>query len=174
MQRLAIDQDQVLADLLGEWVARYNYDYNDNLKPDDVIHWNWDGLVKPECGDKIYSYLDDPELFENLPIIDGSQQVVEELSKYYEIFVVTAPWNAENVVPKSKWLKQHFDFIPETNYVFTRNKSIVYADWLLDDKAQNFVGFSGTGLLFDAPHNRDVDGWIRLCNWQEVREWFLG
>jgi len=172
-KRIAFDQDQVLADLLTEWVSRYNTEYNDNLRPEDIKNWNWHNLVKPECGKKIYNYLDDPNLFENLPCVDGSQETLYELSKHYEIFVVTAPWNIGNVKPKYKWLKKNFPFINEKNYVFTRNKSVVNADWLVDDKEENFHGFKGTPILYDAPHNRNVSGYIRLMNMKEVKEFFM-
>lgn len=172
-KRLAVDQDQVLADLLTEWVSRYNYDYNDNLKPNEITEWNWSHIVKPECGDKIYSYLDDPDLFLNLPVIKDSQSVLEQISNKYEIFVVTAPWNYENIKPKWLWLKKHFDFIPEKNYVFTRTKSIVNADWLIDDKPANFSGFQGEALLFDAPHNQNETEYTRVLNWKEIELFFL-
>lgn len=171
-KRIAVDQDQVLADLLGEWLYRYNNDYNDNLQKDQISTWDWHKLVKPECGKKIYSYLDDPDIFESLNVIDGSQEVVEELSERYEIFVVTAPWNINNVIPKYRWLKRHFPFIDERNYVFTRNKSIVGANWLIDDKVANFKGFNGISLLFDAPHNQTEKGYTRMLNWKMIRDYF--
>jgi len=170
--RIAIDQDQVLADLLSEWLRRYNNDYNDNLKKEQVNHWNWHDLVKPECGKKIYDYLDDPDLFESLPVIEDAQEVVKELSEKFDIFIVTAPWNMNNVIPKYKWLKKHFSFLDDRNFVFTRNKSIIDAEWLIDDKPSNLDDFAGSCILFDAPHNRDVTKYMRVLNWEEVREYF--
>lgn len=171
-QRIAIDQDGVIANLLSEWVKRYNFDYSDNLDPSQIPLWNWDALTKPSCSKKIYDYLDDPELFENLPVIKDSQEVIHELSKRYEIFIVTAPFNLNNIVAKAKWLKKHFDFISEKNYVFTRNKGIVNAEYLIDDKAANFNGFEGYGLLYDAPHNKDEKGFRRMNSWLEIGQWF--
>jgi 5'-nucleotidase len=172
-KRIAIDQDQVVADILQEWLRRYNYDYNDTLTPEQIVEWNWDHIVKPECGKKIYTYLDDPELFANLQLIDESQEAIYELSKNYEIFFVTAPFNPNNVVPKHEWLRRYFSFVPERNYVFTRNKSIVRANWLIDDKPGNFIDFYGEGLLFDAPHNQKYTGEERrFYNWQEIVFYF--
>ena len=171
-KRLAIDMDQVICDLLTVWIDRYNNDYGDNLKKEDITEWNWHHLTKPECGKKVYEYLDDQNMFENLPVIEGSQEVVKELSEKYEILIVTAPWNVYNVIPKYKWLKKHFAFIDERNYVFTRNKSLVKADWLIDDKAKNFEGFVGQGLLYDAPHNKNENRYPRMKNWEEIRNYF--
>jgi 5'-nucleotidase len=172
MLRIGIDQDGVVANLHDEWLRRYNYDYNDCLKTEDITYWNWHDLTVKDCREKIYTYLDDPEIFASLSVIEGSQEVIQKLSNKYEIFFITSPFNPNNVVPKHNWLKKHFDFIPEDNYVFTRNKSIAHTDWLIDDKAANFKGFKGVGLLFDAAHNQDEKDYFRVKNWREVEQYF--
>jgi 5'-nucleotidase len=172
LKRIAIDQDQVIADLVTPWLAMYNNDYNDNLVPKDVKNWNFDNIVKESCGKKIYDYLDDSQLFRNLPVIENSQRVVRELSKNFEIFIVTSPWNSANVIPKTDWLKEHFPFLDENNFVFTKNKGIVRADYMIDDKPANLDNFSGTGLLFDVPHNQKEDRYIRLYDWLDVDRYF--
>lgn len=167
-KRIAIDQDQVLADLLGEWLQRYNNDYNDDLVKDDIKHWEWHDIVKPKCGRKIYDYLDSVDIFENLKVIENSIDAVKELSHIYDIFVVTSPWNMNNIKPKYDWLKQHFPFIDDKNYVFTKNKSIISADFMIDDKPENLEDFKGYKILFDAPHNQDISVFYRVKDWNEI------
>ena len=58
---VAVDVDDVCADLLTEWLYRYNLEYEDNLTVADVDRWDLSEQVKPECGKKIYNYLRDPE-----------------------------------------------------------------------------------------------------------------
>ncbi|MFB5759001.1 5' nucleotidase, NT5C type [Paenibacillus medicaginis] len=171
---LAVDQDNVIADLVAEWVRRYNEDYNDNLKPEDINAWNWSHLCKPECGDKIYEYMDDPTLFESLSVIENSQEVLKELNYTYGIYIVTSPFNLNNIVPKYKWLKKHFSFLDEDKFVFTRDKSIIAADYLIDDKPKNLENFRGKKMLFTAPHNSNEDRFYRVNNWEEIRETLLG
>ncbi|WP_431785854.1 5' nucleotidase, NT5C type [Paenibacillus lactis] len=172
-KRLGVDQDNVIADLLSEWVRRYNNDYNDTLTPEQVDCWNWHHLCKPECGTKIYTYMDDPDLFLNLPVMEGSQEVLRELSYTYDVYIVTAPFNPNNVVPKYKWLKKHFPFLDEEKFVFTRDKSIVKAEYLIDDKPKNLETFQGTRILYTAPHNLDEERFYRVDNWDEIREILL-
>lgn len=171
-KRLAVDQDNVIADLVAEWVRRYNYDYSDNLKPEQINAWNWDHLCKPNCGKKIYDYMDDPELFANLPVIENSQEVLLELTHTYDIYIATAPFNINNVVPKNNWLLKHFPFLDTDKFVFTRDKSIIHTDYLLDDKPSNLEGFIGNKILFSAPHNTNENRFERVNNWLEVREYF--
>ncbi|OZB98085.1 hypothetical protein [Paenibacillus sp. XY044] len=172
-KRLAVDQDNVIADLLSYWVDRYNKDYNDNLKPEQVNAWNWHHLCKPECGEKIYTYMDEPDFFLNLPVMEGSQEVLKEMNLIYDIYIVTAPFNMRNVLPKYEWLKSHFPFLDSGKFVFTRDKSIINADYLIDDKPSNLEHFSGSKILFDAPHNQNEDKYYRVKTWNEVREILL-
>ncbi|MNK43738.1 putative 5'(3')-deoxyribonucleotidase [compost metagenome] len=172
-KRLAVDQDNVIADLLSEWVRRYNLDYNDNIKPEQVNAWNWSHLCKPECGDKIYSYMDDQDLFLSLPVMEDSQEVLKELNYIYDIYIVTAPFNINNVVPKYTWLKKHFPFLDPDKFVFTRDKTIINAEYLIDDKPSNLEGFQGHKIMYDAPHNKDENRFYRVNNWIEVKDILL-
>lgn len=171
--RIAVDQDQVLADLLGYWLDLYNNDYNDNLYRHEVTGWDIEKYVKPECGLKIYDYLNDPQTFYNLPVIEYSQDVLRELNEYFEIFVVTSPWNMNNVLPKYKWLKKHFSFLDEHNFVFTKNKSIINTYALIDDSPKNLETFGGRKVLFDAPHNHKESRFTRASDWLKARDILL-
>lgn len=53
------------------------------------------------------------------------------------------------------------------------DKSIIAADFLIDDNARHFERFSGQGLLFSAPHNVFETRYPRLNSWQDVRMRFL-
>ncbi len=175
MNRIAVDQDQVLADLLGEWIKRYNIDYNDTLTPEDIKCWNLCKYVKSDCGRDIYNYLKDEDLYRNLEIIEDSQEVLYEISKKYEIFIVTAAMEMPSSFKgKYEWLRKHFDFIPSKNIVFCGDKSIVNADYLIDDAVHNLETFKGEGLLFSAPHNLNENRFRRVNGWREIRELFLG
>jgi len=59
------------------------------------------------------------------------------------------------------------------NFVFCGDKSILRADYLIDDSYRHFERFHGTGILFSAPHNARVKGFRRVSSWREVEEFFL-
>jgi 5'(3')-deoxyribonucleotidase len=74
--------------------------------------------------------------------------------------------------PKYRWLQRHFAFIPPQHYVFCGNKSILRADYLIDDLPRNLERFTGQGLLYTAPHNLTATGHARVNNWLEVQTYF--
>ena len=107
-------------------------------------------------------------------MIKDSQEVIKELSAHYEIYIVTAAMEfPASLAPKYQWLKKHFSFLNEKNFVFCGDKSIIHADYLIDDTPSNLEAFQGKGMLFTAPHNTNATGYTRLNNWKEVADYFL-
>lgn len=58
------------------------------------------------------------------------------------------------------------------NIVFCGSKSILNADYLIDDNARHFEKFNGEAILFSAPHNKHVTGFHRVKNWLEIESFF--
>ncbi len=73
-----------------------------------------------------------------------------------------------SLLHKHEWLAEHFPFIPWKNIVFCGDKSIINADYLIDDHAHHFKHFRGQGILFSSPHNLNEDWNPRVNNWKEV------
>ena len=96
------------------------------------------------------------------------------LIHWLQVFIATAAMEFPNsFLDKYQWLQRHFPFIEWRNFVFCGDKSILNADYLIDDNAYNFDGFRGQGLLFDAPHNALETRYRRVHSWQEVGELLL-
>ena len=74
---------------------------------------------------------------------------------------------------KFNWLKQHLPFIPWTHIVFCGDKSIIGTEYLIDDAERNLKTFTGTPLVFTAPHNAHLQEYTRFNNWQDVADYFL-
>jgi len=69
---IAVDVDGVIVDLVTPWLRRYNLDYNDDLTPESIQDWEVDKFVKIECGERIYKYIENPDIYyEALPIKDS-------------------------------------------------------------------------------------------------------
>jgi len=167
MKIIAVDVDGVVAENHVEWLARYNRDYNDTLTKDDWISWGIDKFVKPECGLKIYNYLKDPTLYDNIKPISGALETINDLSKKYRIIYVTAtPIEASGV--KYNWLKKYNFITRIQDYVECSDKSLILADYLIDDNIDNIKTFSGVGYIFTQPWNINWYWPFRIDSWEEV------
>jgi 5'(3')-deoxyribonucleotidase len=76
---------------------------------------------------------------------------------------------------KYDWMKENFSFISWHNIVFCGDKSIIKADYMIDDRLKNLKNFEGKAIVFTAPHNlRDeYEPFTRANNWKEVEKLLL-
>ena len=54
--------------------------------------------------------------------------------------------------------------------MFCGDKSIIRADYMIDDHGNNLRTFQGTGVLFTASHNLHEQDFVRVNDWLEVRD----
>lgn len=173
MKRIAIDMDEVIADFIPKQLALYNRDYNEKISVEDLYGQKLREL-RPQLKQEITNYLTDPTFFRDLTVMKDSQEVIKELNEHYEIFITTAAMEfPTSFSAKYEWLKEHFSFLSDMNFVFCGDKSIINADYLIDDNVRHFERFSGQGILFTAPHNVNQTGYVRVNNWNDVKGYFL-
>jgi 5'(3')-deoxyribonucleotidase len=174
MQRIAIDMDEVIADFLTKYVSAYNAEFQGAITKEQLMGLHLSEIVDEAHRPRLQEFMRDETFFSDLPVMPGSQEVIRELMNQYEIFITTAAMEVPaSFAAKYEWLGKHFPFIPHTHIVFCGDKSILHADFLIDDTARHFKRFRGEGILFTAPHNIHVTGYRRVKDWQEVREMFL-
>jgi 5'-nucleotidase len=173
-KRIAIDMDEVTADALSRHLDLYNAEFKTALTPDHMQGRLLREVVPVEHRIRTEELVRNVGFFKDLGIMRDSREVIRELQEHYDIFITTAAMEFPNsFVEKYEWLGVHFPFIPWTHIVFCGDKSIIAADYLIDDHVRNFKEFRGEGILFTAPHNIHVTGYRRAANWAEVRQMFL-
>ena len=151
--RVGIDLDNVLNDLNVKWIERYNNDYNDYLKPQQVNSWFIHRYTKNGFG--IYNYLKDTDLLEELEPTKDSKMYLELLNKLdypkFELFVVTAT-DYNNIKNKIDWINKYFKGVfSSSNIIMTKRKELINVDILVDDAAHNLVSFPNHKILFKQP-----------------------
>jgi 5'-nucleotidase len=172
--RIAVDMDEVLADTMAgelEWLHR---EYGHRLTPEQTAGRPLTDFIPEEHYRRLEEVLSEGNFFADLPVMDGSRSTMLELTGKHEVFIATAAMEYPgSFAAKFQWLAHHFPFISPSQIVFCGDKSILSADYLIDDNDRNFRGFRGQGLLFSAPHNMNVTGYPRVNGWIEVRRMFL-
>jgi 5'-nucleotidase len=173
VRRICVDMDEVMADTLSEHLRRYNQEFDESITPEDLTGKGLWEVTPLDRQQQLRAFLDAEDFFEDLPLIPDAQDVLKALTARFEIFIATQAMTVPNSLgPKYRWLQRHFPFIPPTNYVFCGNKSILRADYLIDDLPRNLQRFEGHGLLYTAPHNRNATGFTRVDDWQQVAGFF--
>jgi len=174
MKRIAIDMDEVMADTMAHFLEKYNANFGVGLKTEQFqgrhVFEVIDEAHKPAARD----YFQQETFFETIPVMPGSAEVVKALTERYEVFITTAAMDVPcSFNPKFAWLQRYFPFIPTSNIVFCGDKSIIAADFLIDDNTRHLGNFRGEGILYTAPHNVHETRFRRVNNWQDVQAMFL-
>ncbi|MEJ7557012.1 MAG: 5'(3')-deoxyribonucleotidase [Pedobacter sp.] len=171
--RIAIDMDEVLADPINKFIKLYNRDYN---VPTDLVQEPGKEFfhhLPADINHKWYEYINQKGFFRDLPVMEGAVEAVKQLQEHNDVYIVSAAMEFRNSLEdKLDWLGEHFPFINWRNIMFCGDK-IINADVLIDDRAKNFIDFSGRKILFTSPHNLLISDYERVNNWQEVLDKLL-
>jgi 5'-nucleotidase len=172
MKRIAIDMDEVIADVQPKFLDLYELSLG--RRPEREEYWG-KRIYQVDGAVKIREYLFEKGFFADLPVMPGSREVIRELMEDYEIFITTAAMEFRaSLEDKYDWLQRNFPFIHWKNFVFCGDKSIIRADYMIDDHPGNLRIFQGKGLLYTASHNIHETEFTRVNNWEEVRGFFRG
>lgn len=170
-KRIAIDMDGVMADLNQHYIDWYYERTGERVTKEQLM-----GLPEttgfPQEG-IVYKFLHTPGFFRTAPVMPGAQEVILKLMENYEVFIVSAAVEfPQSLSEKLDWLKEHFPYISWKNIVFCGLKTIVQADYMIDDYDKNLRYFEGERLLFTAPHNINYQDYNRYDTWEDVARFF--
>ncbi len=162
-----------MADTVTEHLRRYNQDFKTSVTKADLQgKWLWQAIPEEHHG-QLAAYLSEPDFFADLPLMPDVHRVLETLAQDHEIFIASAAMEVPtSFTAKFNWIARHFTFIRPANIVFCGDKSILNADFLIDDNPRQLRAFRGQGLLFSAAHNRKATEWPRMDSWPDVERYF--
>jgi 5'(3')-deoxyribonucleotidase len=164
--------DEVMADALSEHLTRYNAAFGAELTAGDLRGHHLEDSVPAERRQAAVDMIDG-SFFEDLAVLPDCQEVIAELAARHEVVVASAAMEVPcSFDAKYRWLARHFPFIPPSHIVFCGDKSIVDADYLIDDRSQHFTQFKGEPMLFSAPHNAGETAYPRVASWKDVQDHF--
>ena len=166
MQRLAVDMDGVLADVYEQFFRWDEKDFGKRRPLEEVV-----GVEERKAFPHINEYVYREGFFRTAPIVEYSQEILADLNKSYDLFIVSAAMEFPQSLPeKLAWLDEHFNFISWQQIVFCGSKTIIDADIMIDDHFKNLDAFPGTTILFNQPHNqlRNEGRHKRANSWKDI------
>ena len=166
MKRIAIDMDGVMADVVELFLDYHERDFGHRKSIEEI-----NGLSEREAFPKAKEYVHSKGFFRNARVMEGSQEVIEQLHQHYEIFIVSAATEfPQSLLEKQEWLNEHFPFISWQQMVFCGLKTIITSDIMIDDRFRNLDPFKGNTILFSQHHNllKDPGRHQRVHSWSEI------
>ena len=182
---IGVDCDDVIINLVPNWVKMYNEDYDDHLDVNNITEWKIDKFVK--CGDEIYDYIHPtPEflfnIYDHCEPIDGALDGIKSLREMgFRIVYVSA---SNKMDYKYQWLEKYGFLDKRGNFVQAFDKTLINMNFLIDDNWENVQEIiqnpNKRAILFEKPWNTskkdnydEVDNrYIRKNNWKEIIDYF--
>ncbi len=171
MERIAVDMDGVLADTTEQFFLYDERDFGRRRTIEEIT-----GKPESLAFPKGKEYVRTKDFFRLAPVMEESKEILSELNKRYEIFIVSAATEfPQSLTEKHEWLSEHFPFITWQQIVFCGSKTIVEADVMIDDHFKNLDPFKGHTILFSQPHNllQHPGRHKRVHLWNEIADILL-
>lgn len=168
MTTVFVDVDGVVANLYITWLELYNNEYKDNLTENGILEWGIEKFVKPECGLKIFKYIENPFIYDDVLPIPGALEKINFLKSLgFRIVYATTP--AKNTYGvKYDWLTKYSFIESRNDYIEIHDKSLLLGDYLVDDNLNTVKKFRGAGILYTQPWNKRFKYAKRANNWHQV------
>lgn len=186
--KIAIDLDEVLAEFMVGFLKWWNYEYDDDLKFDEVHDYhfeNFTNISTEELNKRLYRFYQ-TDFYINALVVAGAQKVVAELAKNHELHLVTARQEANREVTM-QWLDKHFPKMFEEVTLLNHydkdggssmNKGEICVKWgcevIIDDNPHNVQSLVDNGvelIVFNKPWNSylRMPPQVKRCdNWEEI------
>lgn len=174
--RVLCDMDDVLNNFLGYLLKVYNQRNGTNIKRSDIKDWDISQFVDIS----IFDIIKEEGFFERIPEKGKAIKTLKELIKStkYDVYIVTACTTDTELEQKFKWFEKMLPDFDKNRIIRCKEKEIIRGDVLIDDKLDNLYRCEPymKCVVFDMPHNRDEQRFIRIKNLSEIvpilEKWF--
>ena len=187
MKKIMIDLDETICS--PSYLKEVNKYLNTNYKYEDIKTYFVEDIIEE---DKKQDFLDyfyrNVNVYDEAMILPDALGVIERLSHFYEIYIVSAFVDKRRIKEsgimakyKYEWILKNMPFIDAKKIVLTGSKDIIMCDIKIDDKVSNLTGYGDTKLLMDQLHNQKYSfeeltnlNIKRVYDWQQVESILLG
>lgn len=178
-----VDMDGVLANFEEGCLREFKQKYPDSPsiplseRETHDIKQQYDQLGEEGSGlgTKMREIIHSQGFYAMLKPIHGALEAMREMRALgWEVFICTAPArNSHCLSEKGGWVEGHLGQEWRERLITTRDKTLVYGNFLIDDKPEvtGLMKPSFRHILYDQPYNRKVEKErprLDWSNWKEV------
>lgn len=174
-KKLMVDMDDVIC--TNGFLHLINNYLGSDYSLDDFKSFYMQDIISDK--ESFFKWFMTQNIYDYCELTDGCYEVMEELNRVYELYVVTDyvwPEIATKcgfiVEQKFNFLQNNLPFINSKQYMFLTNKNILDMDIKLDDRLVNLEG-ADIKLLFSAYHNMNYsDLELKIMGIERMNDWF--
>lgn len=168
---IGMDVDDVVADLISEWLHRYRHRTGDYLYPSHIRDWEISGYATKMSPAEFYGILHEPDLYGSVSPMPDAIDTVRRLREDGHRIVYITACVGNTAGYKKQWLIRHglLHEFQHQDFIAAHDKSLVSGvEVLVDDRIENVEAFPGKAILIRRPHNEDLMCWRPRARLHEV------
>ncbi len=171
---IAVDLDDVVLDFVGNLVAVLQREYGSTLTQEDITEWDLRKVLDPIVGENWWHWWKRRDwLWAQAPAVPGAIGGLTTLRRkghYLEVVTSKPDWAEAQTW---RWLGKWRPPVQQVTIVGpdARKVDFTEADLIIDDKPDNclqFVNEDREAILFDRPHNRSEQRFMRVASWENI------
>jgi 5'(3')-deoxyribonucleotidase len=118
--------------------------------------------------------MNEPGFWLSLAPEPQSYNVLKQLTEIATVAIVTKPWHSYNCIPeKILWVEKNYPFFDTNNIVFTSNKDLVPANYIIEDNPDNYKNLDNRKLIiYDQEYNQNAKCDFRATSWKQIGDYF--
>ena len=160
---LLLDQDGVLADYDKGFLAKWREIHPNKtvIPPEKRRTFYIEEDYPKELGALVREIIVSKGFYRDLPVMEGAIEAINELKKYFDVLICTAPHLKSKycISEKFEWIAEHFGSELVRKIVLTKEKTLVRGKYLVDDRPEIKSPYipEWEHIFYDQPYNRDID-----------------
>ena len=168
-RKLAVDIDNTIWDLVSAWIVCYNFIYNDTVKYEDIIEYDFFNITNKATREEMFDILSSDWFWAFIDPYKYSKEYLEKLNNEFDLYIVTST----SYKTSHKKFDRFFDlfpFIKEDQLIITTHKDLLNVDIIIDDYINNLSNDNHLKFLIDQPYNKKINdkSIIRVNNLKDV------
>lgn len=174
---ICVDMDDTIEDLTIAWVEWLNSKYTLSININNIMEWDMTHNFPMLTAEEIYAPLTDKEFWKTVKAKKDAIYYLDKLNtEGYSIYICTNSFYKNLQNKFDSVLFNNFPFISPSQLIILKHKQMIKCDVLVDDYYNNLIEADYNGILFTAPHNKNIDEdsliskypIVRANNWEEV------
>lgn len=176
---LLVDMDDTIENLCEAWVGWINEHYAGILtkkySPRDLDQWDVTKIFTELTREQIFAPLDTDCFWETVrPYKDAIYYLKKLKEDGHKIYICTNSSYKTLRYKMDNVLFRYFPFIEWNDVIICKDKTLINADFMIDDNINNLVGGNYKKILFNQPHNEQIDlskiptKVTRVYNWEQI------
>jgi len=175
---ILIDMDGTIANFNKSILQKMDKKYNILLSNGEITHFRIEKNFEKTHREEITEWIEEKNFYLELEPFENSIKYIKEIFSHqdFDVFFCTSPLLSTYCIPeKQEWIKKYFGEEYLSKIIFSKDKTVVFGDILIDDKP-SIHGVNKTPswehVYFNQTYNEENSG-RRIVNWKDWRKILL-